>query len=153
MREINYKDFFNEVVSILSHIREIVVATSLNERVTARTVYCICDDLNLYFITSKAYTKYKQICKNPNIALAINNIQMEGEAEILGHPSSEENSFFKEICERDKDYMEYFNNYSKYKNTILIKVNPKLITVYKGKGAYKYLNLEEKKAYKKGRIN
>ena len=152
MKEINYKEFFYEVVSILSHIKEIVVATSYNERITASTVYCICDDLNLYFITSKAYTKYKQIKKNPNIALAINNIQIKGKVEILGHPSSEGNNYFKEICERDKDYIEYYNNYSKYKNTILIKVNPMLITVYKGKGAYKYLNLEEKKAYKKGRI-
>ena len=152
MREINFQDFFNEVVSILSNVKEIIVATSFNDRVTARTVYCILDGINLYFITSKAYTKYKQIKRNSNIALATSNIQMEGEVEILGHPSCEEYSYFKEICERDKDYMDYFKHYSKYKNTILIKVNPKLITVYKGKGTYKYLNLDEKKAYKKGRI-
>lgn len=152
MREINYIDLFNEVIEKLSGTKEIVVATCYKERVTARIVYCICDGINIYFITSKAYTKSKQIKMNPNVALSTNNIQIEGVAEILGHPSAKENDYFKLICEQDAHYIEYYKKYSKYKNTILIKVNPSLITIYQGRGTYKYLNLLEKKGYKKGSV-
>jgi len=151
MRETSYIELLNEVIEILRNTKEIVIATCHKGRVTARTVYCICDDVHIYFITSKAYTKYKQIKANPNIALSINNIQIEGEAEILGHPLDKENDYFKAICEKNKDYIEYYKKYSNYKNSIVIKANPVLITLYNGKGSYKYINLQEKKGYKKGR--
>lgn len=152
MRETSYTELLNEVIELLGNTQEIVVATSYKDRVTARMVYCICDGVNIYLITSKAYTKYKQIKKNKNIALSANNIQIEGIAEILGHPLDKENEHFKVICEQDRDYIEHYKKYTKYKNSILIKVNPILITLYQGRGTYKYLNLQEKKGYKKGRI-
>jgi uncharacterized pyridoxamine 5'-phosphate oxidase family protein len=151
VKEIDFNNLSNEIVDLLHGISEITVATCDSNKVTARTVYCISDNINLYFITSSAYIKYKQLSKNPNIALAINNIQIEGIAENLGHPLEEQNKFFHELCKKNDIYLKYFNSYLKYKNTILFKVNPKLITLYKGKGLYNYLNLEQNKAYKKGK--
>ena len=61
MKEIDFKELSNEIIDLLHNISEITVATCNSNKVTARTVYCMCDNLNLYFITSSAYTKYKQL--------------------------------------------------------------------------------------------
>jgi uncharacterized pyridoxamine 5'-phosphate oxidase family protein len=151
MKEIMYAEFADEVQELLRHTHEIVVATCDKNRVTARTVYCLCDGLQIYFITSKAYTKYKQLLKNPQVALAINQIQIEGTAHILGHPASEENAPVRQLCERDPVYQEYYHQYSKYKNSVFIRIRPQVITVYHGKGASKTLNVEAQKATQKGR--
>lgn len=151
MKDINYQELHDEIVEVLKKTREIVVATSYKDKVTARTVYCICNGLDIYFITSRAYTKYKQIQKNNKVALAASNIQMEGISEDLGHPKDTENEFIKDICELDEGYKKYYNKYSRLKNTVLIKVNPTLITFNKGNGNTEYLNVDEKTALKKGR--
>lgn len=151
MKDINYQELHDEIVEVLKKTREIVVATSYKDKVTARTVYCICNGLDIYFITSRAYTKYKQIQKNNKIALAIKNLQAEGVAEVLGHPTAIENEFIKDICELDEGYKKYYDKYSRYKNTTLIKFNRTLITLYKGDGIYEYLNVDDKIALKKGR--
>jgi len=151
VKEIDFNNLSSEIIELLHNISEITVATCYSDKVTARTVYCISDNLYLYFVTSSAYNKYKQLTKNPNIALAINNIQIEGIVENLGHPLEEHNNFFLGLCNKNEFYLKYLNSYLKYKNTILFKVNPKLITLYKGKGFYNYLNLEQNKAYKKGK--
>lgn len=153
MRDSNYTVLFMKIRKIFSKTKEIVISTSHKDKVTARTVYCVCDSLDIYFITSKAYTKFKQISKNSNVALVINNIQIEGVADILGHPTSDENYFFKEICNREQDYMNYYIKYSRYKNSVLIRVKPSLITSYQGDGVYEYLDLREERAYIKGRKN
>lgn len=50
-------------------------------------------------MTSKAYAKYKQILKNPLVAMCFNNVQIQGRAVILGHPTSDENQVLLERCE------------------------------------------------------
>jgi len=149
MNEINYTEFFNEVVAILNHTEEIVIFTKIHERISSRIVYCICDNLNIYFIGFKDSNEYNEVNKNDNITLSTNNIEVEGFTEILGHPLAKENNFFKFFCEEDEDHWEYYKEFSKYKHAILIKVNPTMITIDKGRGTHKYLNIKEKKAYQK----
>lgn len=152
MKNIDYRNCYEEVIKELDSIEEIVLATSYQNRVTARIVNCIVDREYVYFITSKAYTKVKQIEKNPKVALTAGGIQIEGEAEILGHPNHDINSFIFPVIESKSSYKEYFKKYSKYKNSVLVKVKPRLVTLYKGAGAYNYLDLEKEEAYKKGRV-
>lgn len=148
MVEINYTELYNKIKEMLSEETEIVLATSFKGRVTARTIYFIPKDLDIYFITSKAYTKYKQIEKNPNVALCTQDIQLEGVAEILGHPSL--NKSIKEFCNGKNTYFDYYKKYAKYKNSVLIKVNVAFATLYKGSGTYNYLNISKGTAHKKG---
>lgn len=152
MKEIPYTEFADEVRELLRQTHEIVLATCDKKRLTARTISCLCDGLNIYFITSKAYTKYKQILKNPRVALAIDRIQIEGTAHLLGHPASEENAPVRSFCRQNPRYFEYYQQYSKYKNSVLIRVQPSIITVYQGKGASKTLNIETQQATQKGRF-
>lgn len=148
MKEIIYKVLYERVVMELNDIKEIVLATSYKDRVMARTINCVIQNTDIYFMTSKAYMKYKQIQKNPQVALSTGNIQIEGIIEDLGHPN--ENQFFKDLCEVNKVDEVYFKQYAHYKNTALLKVSPSLITVYEGNGAFYYLDLITQKAYQKG---
>lgn len=152
MKELDYTDLYREVIHELKAHKEIVLATCVNNKVTARVVNCMYHQDSLYFITSRAYNKYKQIKKNNNVALSINNIQIEGRAEDLSHPLNDENSDIKSLYEQDASFFEYFTRYSRYKNSVLIKIRLELITLNMGNGGYKYLNLKTQKACSKGRI-
>lgn len=145
MKEINYNELKEEVTKKMKSLKEVVVSTSYKDHVTSRTVYCFYENESLYFITSKAYTKFKQIQKNLNIAACYANMQLEGIAEIVGHP--------KEIKMKieDEETKNYIESYSKYKNTVLIKIKPLKITLYKSPGLYQYLDIVDGKAYSKGR--
>ncbi|HNX60876.1 MAG TPA: hypothetical protein PKK43_17380 [Spirochaetota bacterium] len=145
MKEIDFALLKDELTAALKKISEIVVSTSCNDIVTSRTVFCSSDGSAVYFITSRAYTKYKQIVKNPNVALCRDNIQITGRAEILGHPSSINLKFENEEAGK------YISHYSRYKNTVMIKVVPAKIVLYRGKGIYDYCDLETGKAMRKGR--
>lgn len=145
MKEIDFALLKDELAASLKKISEIVVSTSYNDIVTSRTVFCSSDGSDVYFITSKAYTKYKQIVKNPNVALCRDNIQITGTAEIPGHPSMMNLKFGNE--EADK----YISHYSRYKNTVMIKVVPAKIVLYRGRGVYDYCDLRTGTAVRKGR--
>ena len=145
MKEIDFESLKDELAGEIGRAREIVLSTSSDDHVTSRTVYFFPEGLTVYFITSRAYTKYKQIVRNPKVALCRDTIQIEGRAEILGHPSSVD---FKVV---NKDIGEYISHYSKYKNTVMIKIIPLKITRYRGNGVYDYLDCEMCKAARKGR--
>ena len=88
-----------------------------------------------------------KINKNPNVAIAADNIQIEGIAEIIGHPYDENNKEFLELF-KNKHYMSY-RMYSKLKDEVVIKVDCKKITIWKSSDekTYRYyLHVEEKKA-------
>lgn len=151
MKEIDFKILQNEITGLLDNTNECILATSWNNRVTARTIYYVCNGLDIYFLTSRAYTKCKQIAKNSNIALCKGNMQIEGIAEIKGHPLLEENKMIVDIL--NKKNSEYIKKYSHYKNTELIVIRPKLITLCKRAGRrlyYEYLDIDKNTAYTKG---
>ena len=83
--------------------------------------------------------------KNPRVAACIGNIQIEGVAEVMGHPKE------IKIEIENEGTKNYITSYSRFKNTVLIKVNPKKVALYKGKGIYQYLDIECEKAFSKGR--
>ena len=145
MKEIEFENLKNEIAILLKKANVIVVSTSLKDHVTSRTVNCFSDGLNLYFVTSKAYTKYKQLLKNHSIAVCKDNLQLEGVAEIKGHPNN------NNIVIDDEEAKKYIDQYSKYKNAVLIKIVPHKITLYKGNGLFEYLNINDKKAFQKGK--
>lgn len=63
-----------------------MLATSRDERVTARTVSHATKGLYFYILSWDHHEKILQIKENLNVALARDNISIEGVAEILGKP-------------------------------------------------------------------
>lgn len=135
---LDFNEIKDEIVGKLDVRNQIVLASCYNQRVTARTVYYVNNGLDIYFLTSKAYLKYKQIEKNSNVALCLENLQIEGQAVVIPEPS---------ICSDDtiisKIHMfQEMSYFLKYKNTVLIKVNVTQVEMWK---ANKRVNLDLEK--------
>jgi len=145
MKQLDYEENYNKVMERLKKEEIIVLATSYKDIVTARSVWFILYESSIYFVTSKAYTKYKQIEKNPNVALCLDNIQIEGIANIKGHFSLKENEPIKDFCLKNSKGM---SHYLKYKNTVLIEVKINKIGIWKN--GREYIDLIKKKAYRIG---
>lgn len=85
-----------EIYEFLKSKKHIVLATSFNNRVTARTIsYVIIND-KIIFQTDSTFIKSEQIRLNNKVALCIDNIQIEGIAEITGNHFNECNRDFLE---------------------------------------------------------
>lgn len=147
MKNLNYELLKQEVIRTLENSKSIVLATCSNNRVTAREVYFASNNLSIYFLTSKAYDKFKQIEKNRNVAFCLGNIQMEGTAIIKGHPKLPENEVETAIC-LNKSKRE-FEQFIKYKNTILIEVVITHVGLWKNNGR-EYLEINNEEAYRVG---
>lgn len=63
---------------------EIVLATSADNIVTARTVSAIALNGKVYFLTFEGSTKLAQIRQNPSVAMCHFDLHMRGTAKILG---------------------------------------------------------------------
>jgi uncharacterized pyridoxamine 5'-phosphate oxidase family protein len=72
----------------------ITLATSAQNKVTARMMSYVNEDLTIYFQTSGNSEKALQIEQNPNIAFAVANIQIEAVARKCGHPMGIKNKGF-----------------------------------------------------------
>lgn len=150
MKEVDYREVYSSIYQVLISYKEITLATSYKDRVTSRTINFFCDNRDIYFITSKAYDKYKQILKNPSVALSNNQIQIEGSTEILGDPNGLNPNCYKKLIVNNESFKDYFKEYSKYKNSVLVKVSPRIIKLYLGRGSYYILDLNLKRAMSKG---
>jgi len=127
------------------------LATAEGNFVTARQVMLIPDGLTINFMTTTFTRKYKQILVNPNVAIAVGNIQIEGVASIKGRTSDEENVGFLEAFERLSP--ETYKNYRDWcldpETTMhLIQVTPKRIALFTGlpDSHLDVLNLDNKTA-------
>ena len=114
----NFIKLKNEVFDILNNNKHIVLATSFENNVTARTISYIMLKDELYFQTLSTYEKALQIKNNSNIALYLDNLQMTGTAQILNHPS--ENKEF--LQKYKKTHYNAYNKYSMLENEVVIKV-------------------------------
>ena len=78
--------------------RKMVLSTSANNRVTSRMMSMVQKDGILYFQTDKTFLKYQQLQENHNVALCMDNIQIEGICNEIGHPLEKEEfiSLYKE---------------------------------------------------------
>jgi len=123
-----FKQNINKFYNKFGMAKKMVLATCKDNYVTARMMSCVLIDGALYFQTDKKFLKYKQITANPLVALCIDNMQIEGIANELGHPLNSENSFFAD--EFKKHYEGSFNAYSSLPDEVLIKIIPRKITLW-----------------------
>lgn len=133
------KKFFKE----LETKDHMVLATSANDRVTARNVSTIFMNGKIYFQTDVEFFKYNQITQNSNVALCESDLQIEGIAKAVGHPLEEHNKDFLKLF--SKKQISSFEQYTYLPNEVVIEVTPKLIEMwaYENNRPYIYnLNLE-----------
>ena len=138
-----------EIVTILEKEKHIVLATCSDGRVTARTMSHVNVGVDIFIQTDKRYLKVEQINENPKVALCLDNIQIEGTAELLGHPMEPENAEFCNLYRQKHPHS--FQLYTPLENEIIVKVRPTLFILWKyidGKPCRDYLNMNENAAYR-----
>lgn len=151
VKDIDYSKLRGEVARLLKRAKHMVLATSANNQVTARTMSCASDDLTIYCQTDKSFTKCKQMAENPNVALCAGNMQIEGTASIQGHPLSDENKRFVTLFK--KRHSGSFKMYSHLEDEVVIEIEPTKVTLWKydmlKKRSYRdFLNIADQRAYR-----
>lgn len=96
---LNYEELQQQVKKQLGKHKHGVLATAEGDFVTARQMMFICRGFTITFITTITTRKYQQIAVNPNVAVAIGNMQIEGVASIRGRTSDKENAWFLKLFE------------------------------------------------------
>lgn len=146
---LDINDKKSEIIALLEKAKHIVLATCADERVTARTMGYVNIGLDVFFGTDQRFLKVEQILNNPKVALCLASLQIEGTAEIRGHPSKVENA---EFCEHFKrKHPRSYEIYMATKNQVVIKVSPVLLTQWKyidGKPCWEFYDLTKSMAFR-----
>lgn len=129
-------EFQNKLCAFLGEFgigKSMVLSTSLHDKVTSRMMSVVQKDGVFYFQTDKTFRKYEQLTHNANVALCIDNIQIEGICEELGHPK-EHHDFCEAFAER---FQNSYKHYSGLPNERLFRVTPTRIErwLYEGDNA------------------
>jgi general stress protein 26 len=155
--EIPYDNLRQKAIHEIEKHQFVVLATTDGEKVSARTIIRISNELTLYCMTGEYTRKYKQVLKNPNVAIAEGNLQIEGKAKPLGHPLDTNNSAFVEAYSKQhpKQYERSTKIHFKRPNVGVLEIKPTRITLYNladlrtGAEAYlEILDVDKKEAFK-----
>jgi len=145
-----YKETFQSIMDELKNKTLGVLATAEGDIVTARAMVFVCNGVTLSFVTTIYTRKYKQISANNNVAVAIDNIQIEGIASIIGRPSDRENAWFIEALpeKAKKNWYDLFMDPERPER--IIEIYPKRIALYYGppNGHFDVLNIDKQKAFR-----
>jgi len=148
--ELNFEKVREEKIRFLDSHHVIVLATSFDDRATARTVTYASKGLEVYFMSWGHHKKCVQIRGNPKVALCRDNLTMEGLGEILGNPLDEKNKEYAEIY-RNKLPRE-FEGFARIPGMVLVKVTPTFMVSWvriENRFFLEHLDLENKRAYLK----
>lgn len=127
----NYRSFLND----FGKGRKAVLSTAENNIVSSRMMSIVQINGIFYFQTDKTFRKYRQLTQNHNVALCIDNIQIEGEAEEIGHPLKN-----PDFCKAFEEcFKGSFDAYTSLENERLFAVKPAYIQRWIYKNGLPYI--------------
>ena len=150
MRELDFEKIREEKIKFFENHHTIILASSHNNKVTARTVTYASEELDFYFMSWNHHEKILQIRGNPNVALSRDNISIKGVAEILGDLSDERSK--EGVVITKKKHPKEFRIFSEIPGMIMVKITPTYIKSWvrvDNKFFLEHLDLENKMAYLK----
>lgn len=115
--------------------RKMVLSTTENGRVSSRMMSVVRIGGEFYFQTDLTMRKYRQLSANPNAALCIDNIQIEGRCSEAGRPLENEDycRVFRECFKGS------FDAYSALENERLFAFRPLYIQRWVYEGGLPYI--------------
>lgn len=127
-----------------------VLATTDNNKVYARTILIANEGFDIYFFTWKYSRKYSHIEKNNHVSLCKDIVQIERTAKILGLMNDKKNERFKKIiADREPTSIEFWK---KKPNMEIIKITIDFAIVdgyYENEESFiEYLDIKKGEAYK-----
>lgn len=146
MELLDYQTLYQEILQQLESLEAIVLATCAAEKVTARTMCPVNEGLQIFFGTNASSEKAVQMRRQPHIALAAGNMQIEAIARLLGHPDSQA-AFKKRYVEK---YPQFGDLYPTTPDSLVVAAYPSVIKLYKYKGGpcEEVLDVSGQKAYR-----
>ncbi len=100
--------------------RTMVLSTAEGNVISSRMMSVVLIEGRFYFQTDCTFRKYRQLSRNPNAALCIDNIQIEGICEEIGHPLDH-----AAFCERFAEcFKGSFDAYTALQNERLFTLKP-----------------------------
>ena len=113
----------SEILTLLADNKDMVLATSLDNRVSARIVSFVNEDFIIYFFSWEHNKKIIQLRGNKNVAFNLQKLQIEGEAEVLGRANDEKLKAIGDLF-RTKFSPKWYDSFSSVKEMVLVKVVP-----------------------------
>jgi general stress protein 26 len=127
-----------------------VLATSADNVVMARSVLIFNNDLDIYFFTWNHSRKCAQIANNNMVSLCKDKIEIEGKAEILGLMTSEENKNILEMLRKKQPNA--VKRWENKPNMVIVRIQPTFAAIdgyYIDNDAYiEYIDFKKKIAYR-----
>ena len=148
-QDLDFLELKESIITFLEEKSTIILATSSNDRVTARSISFVNKGLEIFFVTWTHHTKSVQIRENANVALCISNLQVEGKATIRGPPFDPNNKEYLDLYK--KKHLRYYNKFAKQPETIIITIEPTLIVKLvniKGDFYRDHLDIAKNNAYR-----
>lgn len=147
---LDFEETKNKFFNKIGKNKIMVLSTTDGEKVSARNMSIIIDEEKFYFQTDIEFNKYKDIERNKNVALCVDNIQVEAEVTKISSINDEDVKNFKSLFKEHNTNS--YNAYSKLMGNRVFEVTPKIISLYKyeGNNVYReFIDFERKIAYKR----
>ena len=109
-----------EIIHVLEKEKILNLATCAGNRVTIRPMSHINEGLTIFFQTGRDSLKLQQIRENPNVAMCVGTYELEGVADLAGHPLDTENEFFSRKYK--EKHPKSFESYSALEEEVVVKV-------------------------------
>ena len=119
-RQVVFSEMYKAFLEEFGKGRKMVLSTSLHDHVTSRMMSIVQREGIFYFQTDREMRKYGQLSGNSQVALCIENIQIEGMCRQIGHPM--ENRDFCILYE--ECFPGSFQRYSALEKECLFAVTP-----------------------------
>lgn len=139
-----YKEGKKVLFGALGNSAKMVLATSVNDEVSARTMSIVICGEKFFFQTDAGMDKVKEIEQNPNVALCSKGYQIKGRCKSLGHPLLEENKWFIDLFR--EFYPNAYEKYSHLSNECVYEITPVKAKIWKSLDQevwIEYLDFEE----------
>ncbi len=122
--------------------KNMVLSTASDSIVHSRMMSIVCLDKKFYFQTDSNFRKSRDLQNNSNVALCIDNIQIEGKAEKIGTPREH-----KEFCRIfENAFPKSYELYSMLNDEVLYEITPYNIYCWiydSGKPYIEHIDLEK----------
>ena len=144
----HYTYKYNNIFQQIGDHAKMVLATSCQDKVSARKMSFLIMNGIFYKKKKKTSRKYQDIQENENVALCLDNIQIEGICKEIGHPLDHQ-----EFCKYfQKYFLSSFQAYSHLENERLFIVEPTFIQRWnyvEGKPIIEQIYIHQKKYIEK----
>ncbi|MGL4109221.1 pyridoxamine 5'-phosphate oxidase family protein [Clostridium sp. LP20] len=153
-KEVEDKLDFNKVKEeffrSIGDTKIMVLATTDSQKVSARNMSIVINNEKFYFQTDYNFDKCREIEKNKNVALCVDNIQIEGKVTYIGDFYDKKFEEFKKVFKLK--HKSSYEGYSKLMDNKVFEVIPTKISLYKydGLDVYReFIDFIKRSAYRR----